>query len=207
MRAIPNLLTGLRLALALFMFLALAAAAGDVPGLAGELSQATQFSLERWAFVAFVVAAVTDFFDGALARRLKAESVWGAILDPIADKVLVCGAVLGLMSLGSNPPVVLPAALILFREFTVSALREVAAGKAIRLPVTLLAKWKTTLQLVALAAELLVAAWNAFGLPSDPAVLGPFTYAAHALLWIAAIVTVITGAQYWEKAKKALAGA
>ncbi len=207
MRAIPNLLTGLRLALALFMFVALAAAAGDVPGLSGDLSQATQFALERWAFWAFVVAALTDFLDGALARRLHAMSAWGAILDPIADKVLVCGAVLGLMSLGSNPPVVLPAALILFREFTVSALREVAAGQGVSLPVTLLAKWKTTFQLVALAAELLVASWAAFGLTSDPAIQGPFTLAAHGLLWIAALVTVITGAQYWEKARKALGGA
>src|SRR5450631_3239135 len=116
MRAIPNLLTGLRLALALFMFLALAAAAGSVPGLSGNLSQGAQLTLERWAFWAFVVAAVTDFFDGWLARRLSATSVWGAILDPIADKVLVCAAVLGLMAEGTNPPVVLPAALILFRE-------------------------------------------------------------------------------------------
>jgi CDP-diacylglycerol--glycerol-3-phosphate 3-phosphatidyltransferase len=207
MRAIPNLLTGLRLALALFMFLALAAAAGDVPFLAGELGSAAQFALERWAFCAFVVAAVTDFVDGALARRLHATSLWGAILDPIADKVLVCGAVLGLMSLGSNPQVVLPAALILFREFTVSALREIAAGKGVSLPVTLLAKWKTTLQLTALALELLVACWAAFSLPADPEILGPVTIAAHVFFWIAAAVTVITGAQYWEQARKALQGA
>jgi CDP-diacylglycerol--glycerol-3-phosphate 3-phosphatidyltransferase len=206
MRAIPNMLTGLRLALALFMFLALAAAAGDVPWLGDTLTQPTQFALERWAFWAFVVAAVTDFFDGALARRLSATSKWGAILDPIADKVLVCGAVLGLMSLGSNPQVVLPAALILFREFTVSALREVAAGKGITLPVTLLAKWKTTLQLTALGAELLVACWASFGLSADPAVQGPVTLVAHGLLWIAAAVTLITGVQYWEQARRALAG-
>jgi len=204
MRAIPNLLTGLRLALALFMFLSLAAAGGSVPGLSDNLGQATQFGLERWAFWAFVVAAVTDFFDGWLARRLAATSLWGAILDPIADKVLVCGAALGLMSLGSNPQVVVPVALILFREFTVSALREVAAGKGVRLPVTLLAKWKTTLQLVALGAEILVACWAAFGLPADPAVQGPASLAAHGLLWLAAIVTLITGAQYWEQARRAL---
>ncbi|MFI4934376.1 MAG: CDP-diacylglycerol--glycerol-3-phosphate 3-phosphatidyltransferase [Caulobacterales bacterium] len=204
MKHIPNLLTGSRLALALFMFLALATAAGSAPWLSASLTGPMQFALERWAFWAFVVAAVTDFFDGWIARRLNAASVWGAILDPIADKVLVCGAVLGLLSLGSNPPVVLPAALILFREFTVSALREVAAGKAISLPVTLLAKWKTTLQLVALGGELLVASWGAFSLPDDPAVLGPVTFAAHSLLWIAAILTLITGAQYWEQARKAL---
>jgi CDP-diacylglycerol--glycerol-3-phosphate 3-phosphatidyltransferase len=202
MNRLPNLLTSLRLVLGLFTFFALAGAAvlGD------RLPPETQFSLERWAFWAFVVAALTDFVDGWLARRLHAETVWGAILDPIADKVLVCGVVLGLLSLGPNAAVAIPAALILFREFTVSALREVAAGKGVSLPVTLLAKWKTTLQLVSLGAELLVACWSAFGLPDDPATLGPATLTAHILLWVAALVTLITGAQYWEQARKALSG-
>ena len=206
MKALPNLLTSLRLALALFMFVALAAAAGAVPGLSAQLTLEQQFALERWAVYAFVVAAVTDFFDGWLARRMHAESVWGAILDPIGDKVLVCGAVLGLMSLGPQPMVLLPAGLILFREFTVSALREVGAGKGVKLPVTMLAKWKTTLQLTALALELIVAAWGAFGLPDDPAIRNPATVAAHSLFWIATLVTLITGAQYWEQTRKALRG-
>jgi CDP-diacylglycerol--glycerol-3-phosphate 3-phosphatidyltransferase len=208
MKHLPNLLTGLRLALALFTFLALATAAGAMPWLSANLSGASQFALQRWAFFAFIVAAVTDFFDGWLARTLHATSIWGAILDPIADKVLVCAAVLGLLAKGDTPPVVIPAALILFREFTVSALREVAAGKGVSLPVTLLAKWKTTLQLVALGAELFVSVWGAwgvYGLPDDPAAQGPATWAAHGLLWIAAIITLITGAQYWEHARKALA--
>ncbi len=203
MNRLPNLLTGLRLALALFTFFGLAAAAL----LSDRLPPATQFALERWAFFAFVIAAITDFFDGWLARRLHATTVWGAILDPIADKVLVCGAVLGLLTLGGNASVAIPAALILFREFTVSALREVAAGKGVSLPVTLLAKWKTTLQLIALGAELLVACWAAFSLPGEPAVLGPATMIAHGLLWLAALVTLITGAQYWEQARKALSTA
>ncbi|MDB5428479.1 MAG: CDP-diacylglycerol--glycerol-3-phosphate 3-phosphatidyltransferase [Phenylobacterium sp.] len=205
MKSLPNLLTSMRLVLALFMFVALAAAAGAVPGLSDHLEPQTQFALQRWAVYAFVIAAVTDFFDGWLARKLDATSLWGAILDPIGDKVLVCGAVLGLMSLGAQPMVLLPAGLILFREFTVSALREVGAGKGVKLPVTMLAKWKTTLQLVALAMELIVAAWGAFPLlPQDPAVQGPFTIAAHSLFWLAALVTLITGAQYWEQTRKAL---
>jgi CDP-diacylglycerol--glycerol-3-phosphate 3-phosphatidyltransferase len=202
MSRLPNLLTGLRLALALFTFFGLAGAV-----LLGEqLTQSMQFALERWAFFAFVAAAVSDFFDGWLARALHAETTWGAILDPIADKVLVCGAILGLLTLGSNAPVAIPAALILFREFTVSALREVAAGKGVSLPVTLLAKWKTTLQLVALGAEMLVACWAAFSLPNDPNILGSATMIAHGLLWLAALITLITGAQYWEQARHALGG-
>jgi CDP-diacylglycerol--glycerol-3-phosphate 3-phosphatidyltransferase len=206
MKALPNLLTSLRLILALFMFLALAAAAGGVPYLSERLTPDAQFGLQRWAFFAFVIAAVTDFFDGWLARKLEAQSVWGAILDPIGDKVLVCGAILGLMSLGPQPMVALPAGLILFREFAVSALREIGAEKGVKLPVTLLAKWKTTLQLTALGLELLVASWAAFQLPADPEILGPVTFAAHSLMWVATLVTLITGAQYWEATRKGLAG-
>jgi CDP-diacylglycerol--glycerol-3-phosphate 3-phosphatidyltransferase len=204
MKSLPNILTSLRLVLALFMFVALAAAAGAVPYFSDRLEPLQQFALQRWAVYAFVIAAVTDFFDGWLARKLDATSVWGAILDPIGDKVLVCGAVLGLLSMGPQPMVVLPAGLILFREFTVSALREVGAGKGVTLPVTLLAKWKTTLQLTALACELVVAAWGAFSLPDNPAVQNTATMIAHGLFWIAAAVTLITGAQYWEQTRKAL---
>ena len=207
MKALPNILTSMRLVLALFMFVALAAAAGAVPGLSDHLTLATQRALQRWAIYAFVIAAVTDFFDGWLARKMDAVSVWGAILDPIGDKVLVCGAILGLMALGgAQPMVLLPGGLILFREFTVSALREVGAGKGVKLPVTLLAKWKTTVQLVALTLELIAGAWGSFDfLPqNDPTILGPFTIAAHGLFWLATLVTLITGAQYWEQTRKAL---
>jgi CDP-diacylglycerol--glycerol-3-phosphate 3-phosphatidyltransferase len=205
MKSLPNILTGSRLLMALFMFVAFAAAAGAVPYFSDRLEPDQQFALQRWAVYAFVLAAVTDFFDGWLARKLDAESVWGAILDPIGDKVLVCGAILGLLTLGPQPYVVLPAGLILFREFTVSALREVGAAKGVKLPVTLLAKWKTTLQLTALTMELIVAAWGAFSLPDGTQLRTGFEWAAHGLFWVAALVTLITGWQYWEQTRKALA--
>jgi CDP-diacylglycerol--glycerol-3-phosphate 3-phosphatidyltransferase len=208
MKSLPNILTSLRLVLTLFMFVALAAAAGAVPGLSDHLEPSVQFGLQRWAIYAFVIAAVTDFFDGWLARKMDAVSVWGAILDPIGDKVLVCGAILGLMALGgAQPMVLLPGGLILFREFTVSALREVGAQRGIKLPVTQLAKWKTTIQLVALAMELVAGSWGAFSLlPQTPAIQGPFSIAAHSLFWIATAITLYTGAQYWEQTRKALQG-
>ena len=205
MKALPNIVTSLRLVLTLFVFVALAAASGAVPYVSERLTVEAQFALQRWAFWSFVIAAVTDFVDGWLARKLDAVTVWGAILDPIGDKVLVCGAILGLLAMGGQPAVVLPAGLMLFREFTVSALREVGAGRGVKLPVTMLAKWKTTLQLVALGAELLVASWGAFQLPADPSIREPVTLFAHTTLWIAAIVTLITGWQYWSQTRKALA--
>lgn len=204
MKALPNILTSLRLVLGLVMFLCLAGAAGAIPFISEYLTPEQQFTLQQVAFIAFVVAAVTDFFDGWLARKLDAVSVWGAILDPIGDKILVCGTILGIAALGPSEAIALPAALILFREFGVSALREQGAGRGVSLPVTLLAKWKTTLQLVALGAELLVVSWFAWGLPSDPETLGLATNIAHGLLWLAAIVTVWTGLQYWNAARKAL---
>ena len=208
MKQLPNLMTGARLVLAVFVFLALASAGGAAPGVSERLGDGARLALERSAFAAFVVAAVTDFFDGWLARRLGATSVWGGILDPIADKVLVTAAVLGLMTQAPvAAAVALPAGLILFREFAVSALREVTAGKSIRLPVTLLAKWKTTFQLVALGAELVLAGWRAFALPDDAAVKSAAGLAAHSLLWFAAVVTLITGAQYLAQARRALGGA
>jgi CDP-diacylglycerol--glycerol-3-phosphate 3-phosphatidyltransferase len=206
MRALPNLVTGLRLALALVVVLALAAAAGAAGWLTGPLSEDDRFALERWAFAAFVLAALSDFLDGWLARRLSATSMWGATLDPVADKALIAAAILGLLALGPNPAVIVPAALILVREFAVSALRETVAGKGLSLPVTWLAKWKTTLQLVALGAELIVASWRAFGLPDHPPLIARAALGAHALLWVAAIVTVITGAQYWAEARRKLSG-
>src|SRR5258708_29319112 len=86
MKSLPNILTSMRLVLALFMFVALAAAAGAVPGISDHLTPEAQFALERWAVYAFIIAAVTDFFDGWVARKMHAESIWGAILDPIGDK-------------------------------------------------------------------------------------------------------------------------
>lgn len=201
---IPNYLTGGRLVLGFVMFVCLAGAAGAIPFLSESLTPEAQFGLQRWSFVAFVLAAVTDFFDGWAARRLNAQSVWGAILDPIADKILVAGTLLGLSALGPNPHIVAPGALILFREFFVSALREVGGGRGIVFPVTKLAKWKTTLQLTALAAQLLVASWPAWGLENDPSVLNPATWAANALMWIAAGITLWTGWGYWAAAKNRL---
>ena len=198
---IPNLLTGMRLVAGVIMFLLLAGAMGGVPLLSAYLTPEDQFALYRAAFVFFVLAAVTDFFDGFLARRWHAESRWGAILDPIADKILVAGAVVGLLASGTGADVVIPFGVILFREFAVSALRETTAGR-IELKVTTLAKWKTTLQMLAIGAQLLgLAGGETFiEAPWMPA----FMTFADVLVWIAALVTLWTGWQYFAKARERL---
>lgn len=195
---IPNILTGIRLFAGVIMFLILAGATG-IPVLSSYLSPDDQFALYRAAFWIFVIAASTDWVDGYLARRWNSTTRWGAILDPIADKVLVTGAILGLLTSGSLTFIAIPCGLILFREFAVSALRETMAGK-VHLPVTLLAKWKTTLQMVALGAQQLILLWDGFGFPLE---WQPhFQTFAYVLIWAAAIVTLWTGWQYFDTAKR-----
>lgn len=198
---IPNILTGIRLFAGVVMFLILAGVTGT-PILSGYLSPDDQFALYRVAFYIFIVAASTDWVDGFLARRWNATTRWGAILDPIADKILVTGAILGLLTSGSVTFIAIPCGLILFREFAVSALRETLAGE-VKLDVTLLAKWKTTLQMVALGAQQLILLWDGFNLPLEwqPA----FQTFAYVLIWAAAVVTLWTGWQYFTKAQKQMA--
>lgn len=199
-RHIPNILTIGRLVLTALMFLCLALLA---QALKHPVSGSSLVVLAFSAFVAFVVAAVTDFFDGMLARRWNVVSMTGAILDPIADKVLVCGAILGLLGVGVNG-VLIPGTLILFREFAVSALREVLAPKGIKLPVTFLAKTKTTLQLVALGAYLLMIALAAWPGGPGQGAMSTLQGTALVLIWLAAATTVWTGIEYAMAARKAL---
>jgi CDP-diacylglycerol--glycerol-3-phosphate 3-phosphatidyltransferase len=180
LKALPNLLTGARIVLGVLVFALLAAARLTV-----ALGGLRAFVL--LAFAAFVIAAATDFFDGWLARKLSAQSAWGAMLDPIADKIAVLAAILGLVWLAPRLSVAIPGFLILMRELFVSGLREVGGARGLRFPVTQLAKWKTTIQLVALSAEILAAG----------GLLTPGLIAvADGLLWIAALLTLWTGLDY-----------
>ena len=102
----------------------------------------------------FVAAAITDYFDGWLARRLQQVSAFGRLLDPIADKMLVAATLLLVIGFGRLGTIsLIPAVVILLREFLISGLREFLAGREVGggLAVSGLAKWKTTVQMVALA--------------------------------------------------------
>lgn len=209
MKQLPNLMTTVRLGLTILVFMAMIALSARPILLwaygSGIDVRTLQVGLYQFAFWGFIVAAITDFLDGWLARRFDATSTLGAILDPIADKVLVAGAVIGLTAMGAWM-VGLAGGLILFREFAVSAMREVLAPKGLKLPVTMLAKWKTTLQLVALTVQLFVGGWEIWGLPRDEEMMARASVGADVLLWIAAAVTVWTGLEYARSARKALAG-
>jgi CDP-diacylglycerol--glycerol-3-phosphate 3-phosphatidyltransferase len=192
---LPNALTVGRIALSSLVFFILAGAAGALPGQDGRPSDAVRAAHLIASLILFVVAALTDFFDGYLARKLNATSPWGVILDPIADKIAIAAAILGLVVLEPSGAIAIPGFAILFREMFVSGLREGLAPRGIKLPVTLLAKWKTTAQLTALALEMPAAL-----LPPEH----PLRLAAHALLWIAALLTLWTGWEYAKGASRAL---
>jgi CDP-diacylglycerol--glycerol-3-phosphate 3-phosphatidyltransferase len=196
MKHLPNILTIGRLVLSLLMFAALAT-------IAAQRAPAFAPALIRFAFAAFVVAAVTDFFDGWLARRWGVVSLTGAILDPIADKILVCGAILGLVAVHA-PGILVAAGVILFREFAVSALREVLAPRGIKLPVTFLAKAKTTLQLVTLGALMVLWFWPVWGVVAPIPELHAAYVTAAIGFDIAALVTLWTGFEYAFAARRAL---
>ena len=144
-----------------------------------------------WALAIFVLAAITDFFDGYLARKWQLQSSLGRMLDPIADKVLVAVVLLVLCGdqilLGGH---VWAAVIILAREVLVSGLREYLMELRVSVPVTKIAKWKTTVQLVAIG--FLIAG------PAGDAVFPYVTKIGIFGLWVAAGLTLYTGYDYFR---------
>ena len=209
---IPNILTTMRLLAA--------------PGVPVMFLYFHRPTADWFALTLFVSAAITDYFDGYLARLWKQESKFGTMLDPIADKAMVVIALLILTGYsGMNPWLILPATVILFREVFVGGLREYLGAKAGLLKVTELAKWKTTAQMVAIAVLFLgtglehlegiarrgmtperYAELVSQGL-ADPirscGVRGCSSYATEAgllVIWVAAALTLWTGVEYFIKA-------
>ena len=174
MDALPNILTIGRIVL-----VPIFVAAFFLPGNGG-----------RWiVFALFLLAAVTDAMDGMIARKLNAESSFGRMLDPIADKLIVSAALLMLAADGTLEGIhLVPALVILCREILVSGLREFLAGADVSLPVTRIAKLKTTVQMAAIAALIASSA--------SEDMLPGVTQVALAGLWAASALTFYTGYAY-----------
>jgi cardiolipin synthase len=142
----------------------------------------------RWvACAVFALAATTDYVDGYLARNWQQQSLFGRWLDPVADKLLVASAVVMLVGFDRAPLV--PSLVILLREITVSGLREYMAEVSVGLPVSRLAKWKTAVQMTAIGFLLVGSAGPAW-LPVEQ--IGWWG------LWLAAILTLVTGWDYLQ---------
>ena len=196
------------------------------PGVAIMYLYFTRPYADWFALILFVLAAVTDWFDGYLARAWKQETKLGAMLDPIADKAMVVIALMVIIGFSSwSPWLVLPATVILFREVFVSGLREYLGDVAGTLKVTQLAKWKTTTQMIAIAVLFSQGVFehylgmSVFGMDDEMItaildgeeedVLGLWWKLAGMnwagvgglwLLWLAAALTAITGFDYLIKA-------
>ena len=175
--SLPNILTYARVA--------------AVPLVAGLLFWPNQ-AWARWTALAiFIAAGISDFLDGYLARAWSLQSSLGRMLDPIADKLLVSAALLVLAANQTISGLSLWAAIvILCREILVSGLREHLAELRVPLPVTALAKWKTTVQFIAVA--FLIAG------PAAESVLPGSIATGIVLLWIAATLTLYTGWDYMK---------
>jgi cardiolipin synthase len=208
---IPNILTAIRL--------------GAAPMVALMFLYFTRPYADWFALVLFVSAAFTDWLDGYLARSWKQETKLGAMLDPIADKAMVVIALMVIIGFSSwSGWLVLPATVILFREVFVSGLREFLGDTAGTLKVTQLAKWKTTLQMVAIAVLFSQGVFEHYfgmsimgmdegmvnailsGEEKDHLGLGWKLAGAQwsgqvglLLLWVAAALTLITGIDYFRK--------
>jgi len=172
---LPNILTISRIALIPLIFLSV---------YCGDWSWYGYF-----AAILFIAASITDYFDGYLARLYNQTSAFGRLLDPIADKLLVASALVVILI---KPEMVtckmsyIPVFVILCREILVSGLREFLREVNVGMPVTRLAKWKTGFQMTALSMMLLRGFWYWGGI-------------GEILLWIAGVLTFITGYQYFQK--------
>ncbi|WP_425039274.1 CDP-diacylglycerol--glycerol-3-phosphate 3-phosphatidyltransferase [Primorskyibacter sp. S187A] len=209
---VPNILTTLRLLAA--------------PGVAVMFLYFERPYADWCALILFLGAAITDWFDGYLARAWRQETKIGTMLDPIADKAMVVIALMVIVGYSSMSPwLVLPATFILFREVFVSGLREFLGDTAGTLKVTKLAKWKTTAQMVAIAVlfaqgifehYLGMAVWGMDQAMFEAVLAGEVEDLGHirfhmagmnwsgnlglALLWVAAALTLVTGWDYFRKA-------
>ncbi len=148
-----------------------------------------------------MLAGVTDYFDGLLARSMGKISSLGRFLDPVADKLLVSALLIMLVwSRHIAGYVILPALVILCREIMVSGLREFLAGIKVGVPVSRLAKWKTAAQMVALGFLIVGPAGPEWGHPAVTTSL-----IGETLLWIAAALTIVTGYDYLRAGLKHMA--
>lgn len=146
----------------------------------------------------YSVGAITDFIDGWIARTMNQTSAFGTFIDPIADKIFVAGVLVALVGFDRLPDLwIIPAIVILFREFLISGLREFLGPQDVKLPVSKLAKWKTTVQMFALG----------FLIVGEHGVeVYPYTMETG---WIgisfAALLTVVTGWDYMRVGMKHIA--
>lgn len=173
---LPNSLTLLRIFLVPFLVVVLL----------------TKFSGREYAGLAiFLVAAITDFFDGYIARRTNKITRLGTLLDPIADKLLISSALISLVELGLAPAWMI--VIIIGREFAVSGLRSIAAQQGVTIAASPLGKSKTVSQVIAIAFLIL-----------GYEILGEFMFIGKLALWVVMLFALVSGIDYFLKFSRAV---
>lgn len=178
---LPNLLTNLRIVLIPFFVAAFYLEKGE---------------LKQISCIIFLIAAISDFFDGYLSRLWNVSSRYGAMLDPIADKLIVVTALCLIIT--EESWLSIPAILIICREIFISGLREFLGKDGnFEMPVTNLAKWKTASQMVSITLLILTS-----GFIANPTVLINVLYCLGCTIFIVSVgLTLYTGYQYYKSAK------
>lgn len=178
LKTLPNALTLFRILL--------------IPVLVGLFYIEQPFSFIT-AAILFIIACITDYLDGVVARATHQITSFGQFLDPLADKLLIAATLVMLIGFDRIQGLsLIPAVIILCREILVSGLREVLGSLQVPLPVTRLAKWKTTIQMIGLG--LLILGDTLPGLPGEDVGL--------VALWSAGLLTLITGYDYLKESLK-----
>ena len=149
------------------------------------------------SFILFILAALSDFLDGWIARKKSQESEIGRILDPVADKLLVILTLVPILINFNHILIFFPSIIIIFREILVSGLRESLKSNDLILEVTKLSKWKTASQLIAVSSLLLSLSFPILSFPiwvnNLPLFLGLI------FIWLASILSIFTGFNYIYK--------
>ena len=147
------------------------------------------------ATAVFIIASITDYFDGKIARKRGIETDFGKFLDPIADKMLTTVAFLGFILAGYGYGIIWVTAIVLFREFAIMSVRLVAAATGKVIAANIWGKLKTVSQMVAIIAVMLMEYLISLSFLGETAVLA-IRIAYSVLLWISALLTVISGVTY-----------
>ena len=152
-----------------------------------------------WAAIIFIVASITDYYDGMLARRLKVVSNFGKIMDPLADKILITAALVALAMPRIDLISWLVVTIIIVREIVVSIFRSYYARKGVFVPANVWGKLKTTLQMTGVISALV---YKALFIQFTMNVMGYFVTAFNFYFWLVAAVTIISGFSFFGNAKK-----
>lgn len=136
--------------------------------------------------ILFILASITDWLDGFLARKLNAQSVMGQLMDPIADKILVLAAIVMLLAIGRVDPIMV--FLLLGRDIFIGGIRSVAAAKNQIIAAKPFGKWKTGFQMVAIPCLLV----------NEPILGLPTAQLAYYLLWLSVVLSIISGVEYTQ---------